>query len=241
MEIKKSEAADLERRRGTWFLMGLVIALVLLYGALELPLSGDGGDIDDNALADIVRDMEINADIPMQQTMLRVEPKKKEPVIEKLKVVADDVETEQSEEPEPDEEDPEETGVVADIPELPDDIDPAETTTALAPPGSDKENFRVVADLPKYPGGAVEFMKWLTHNLKYPPQAQRRKVQGKVVAQFIVDVDGTVSNLKIVKSLDPNCDREALRVLRMMPKWQPGVQDGKPCRTMVAIPVVFKL
>ena len=102
-------------------------------------------------------------------------------------------------------------------------------------------DFRVVEDLPQFPGGAVEFMKWLTKNLKYPAVAQQRKVQGRVVAQFIVNQDGTVSDIQVVERLSNECDREALRVLRMMPKWQPGVMNAKPCRTKVCIPIVFKL
>ena len=102
-------------------------------------------------------------------------------------------------------------------------------------------DFRVVEDLPQFPGGAVEFMKWLTKYLHYPPSAQQRKVQGKVVAQFIVERDGSISDLQVIKKLDPSCDREALRVLRMMPKWKAGLMDAKPCRTQVCIPIVFKL
>ena len=102
-------------------------------------------------------------------------------------------------------------------------------------------DFRVVEDLPQFPGGAVEFMKWLTKNLKYPATAQQRKVQGRVVAQFIVNQDGSVSDIQVVERLSTECDREALRVLRMMPKWQPGLMDAKPCRTKVCIPIVFKL
>ena len=102
-------------------------------------------------------------------------------------------------------------------------------------------NFRVVEDLPQFPGGAVELMKWLTKNLRYPQQAQNKKIEGKVIVQFIVTADGSMSNLQIIKKLEASCDNEAMRVMRMMPKWKPGVQDGKPCRTMVCIPIVFKL
>jgi protein TonB len=102
-------------------------------------------------------------------------------------------------------------------------------------------DFRVVEDLPQFPGGAVEFMKWLTRNLHYPPSAQQRKVQGRVVAQFTVNRDGSISDLELVQRLDPSCDREALRVLRMMPRWQAGILDAKPCRTRVCIPIIFKL
>ena len=102
-------------------------------------------------------------------------------------------------------------------------------------------DFRVVEDLPQFPGGAAEFMKWLTKNLKYPPSAQQRKVRGKVVAQFIVEKDGTISDLQVIKKLEPSCDREALRVLKMMPKWKAGLMNAQPCRTQVCIPIVFKL
>ena len=87
----------------------------------------------------------------------------------------------------------------------------------------------------------VEFMKWLTKNLRYPSLAQQRKIQGKVVAQFIVEKDGSITELRVIKNLDPSCDREALRVLRLMPKWKAGLMNAKPCRTQVCIPIVFKL
>jgi len=102
-------------------------------------------------------------------------------------------------------------------------------------------NFRVVEELPEFPGGASEFMKWLTKNLRYPAQAQQRKLQGKVVAQFIVNKDGSISNIELVKRVDPSLDNEALRVLRLMPRWKAGQQNEKPCRTQVCIPIVFKL
>ena len=102
-------------------------------------------------------------------------------------------------------------------------------------------NFHVVEDLPQYPGGAVEFMKWLTKTLRYPQKARDQKKQGKVVAVFYVEKDGSITGLKVTQSLSPECDREALRVLAMMPNWKPGIQHDQPCRTKVCIPIVFKL
>ena len=96
-------------------------------------------------------------------------------------------------------------------------------------------------ELPQFPGGAVEMMKWLTKNLIYPESAQRRKKQGRVVVQFDINTNGKVSDIKVIKSVDPQLDREALRVIRMMPDWKPGVQNDKPCRTRVVIPVWFRL
>lgn len=95
--------------------------------------------------------------------------------------------------------------------------------------------------LPEFPGGIVEFMKWLTRNLHYPPQAQQQKIQGKVVVSFIINKDGSISSPRIVRSVDPLLDREAMRVVKMMPWWKAGLEDGKPCRTMFAIPINFQL
>ena len=102
-------------------------------------------------------------------------------------------------------------------------------------------NFRVVEELPQFPGGYLEFVKWLTRNLKYPPLARQQKVQGRVVAEFIVNKDGSVTDVQVVNSLNRYCDHEALRVLRSMPRWTAGIDNGKPCRTKVCIPIVFKL
>ena len=85
------------------------------------------------------------------------------------------------------------------------------------------------------------FVQWLTKNLKYPLAAQRAKRQGTVLVSFIVNKDGTIADRKVVKSASPDLDREALRVLRLMPKWKPGEDHGQPCRTYICIPVVFKL
>lgn len=101
--------------------------------------------------------------------------------------------------------------------------------------------LRTVEQLPEFPGGIVEFMKWLTRNLHYPPQAQQQKIQGKVVVSFIINKDGSISSPRIVRSLDPLLDREAMRVVKMMPRWKAGLEDGKPCRTMFAIPINFVL
>lgn len=82
-------------------------------------------------------------------------------------------------------------------------------------------------------------MKWLTRNLRYPPLARQQKIEGKVVVSFIINTDGSIASPKVQKSANPMLDAEALRVIKMMPKWKPGIMNGKPCRTMFAIPVNF--
>jgi protein TonB len=102
-------------------------------------------------------------------------------------------------------------------------------------------NFHIAEELPQFPGGAVEFMKWLTKHLRYPYKARQDKTEGRVVAVFYVEKDGNISGISVTKKLSPECDREVLRVLGMMPQWKPGIQNDEPCRTKVCIPIVFKL
>ena len=105
----------------------------------------------------------------------------------------------------------------------------------------DPEILRIVQELPQYPGGMTEFVKWLTKNLKYPTAALRSKIEGKVMISFIVNTDGTISDIKVVKNAHRLLDAEALRVAKLMPKWEPGKDHGKVCRTNVAIPIVFEI
>ena len=102
-------------------------------------------------------------------------------------------------------------------------------------------NFRIVQQMPEFPGGGSAFIQWLTRQLRYPPLAQSQRIQGRVVVSFIVNKDGSIADVKLEKSVNALLDREALRVIRMMPRWKPGVHNNQPCRTMVAVPVIFKI
>ena len=159
--------------------------------------------------------------------MLPQEQKAEQPKSEQLNLVEEDVELPPPVEPE--------------LMEKPDPEAEAEEKPEVVDMYNEPIDFRVVEDLPQFPGGAAEFMKWLTKNLKYPALAQKRKVKGRVVAQFVVNTDGSISDLELTEKLETSCDNEVLRVLRMMPKWQAGMMNAKPCRTKVCIPVVFNM
>ena len=232
MEVKKSRGADLENLRVQGFLLGLIVVLAAMFVALEWNSTDSGWaffETDD----DLEAEMELSPlkrdkdEIPM---MLPQEQKVEQPKSEQLNLVDDDVEL--TFEPEP--------------VERPEDLKDQKDTEEQDKPEvvdiyNEPVDFRVVEDLPQFPGGASEFMKWLTRNLKYPASAQNKKIKGRVVAQFIVNTDGSVSDLELTEHLEAACDREVLRVLRMMPKWQAGVMNAKPCRTKVCIPIVFNL
>ena len=101
--------------------------------------------------------------------------------------------------------------------------------------------YDLVDEMPSFPGGPAELMKWLSSHVQYPAIAIERCIQGTVIVAFIVEPDGSVSNAKLVRSVDPCIDQEALRVVRQMPKWKPGKQNGAAVRVKYNVPVIFKL
>lgn len=106
---------------------------------------------------------------------------------------------------------------------------------------TDDDVYEVVEKMPKFPGGGAELMKYLSSNIKYPVEAHKAGIQGRVVVSFVVNKDGTVKDAKIVRSVDKSIDAEALRVISAMPKWQPGYQDGKAVSVRYTVPVTFRL
>ena len=108
-------------------------------------------------------------------------------------------------------------------------------------PVTKDEAFAVVEQMPEFPGGMKELMTYLKDNIKYPKAAQDKKVQGRVIVQFVVEKDGTLTEFKVMRSVDPDLDNEALRVLSEMPKWKPGMQKGQAVRVKYTVPVSFKL
>ena len=237
MEIKKTKRADLERQRWKRFLLGLVISVVAFLAVLEIRLSPADDSIDEALLDELAEDMELMplpeqhdmeaaaqpVDAPKPEARIRpVDTPKAQDMPERL--VA------------------EQPAVTVGEGEPLDDDTPPPAVAPVAVDENDKVlSLRVVERLPEFPGGMVALMKWLTQNLKYPPAAQKAHMQGEVTVSFIINTDGTTSDPKIIRSAGAHFDSEALRVVRMMPRWQPGEDHGKPCRTMFAIPIVFKL
>ena len=101
--------------------------------------------------------------------------------------------------------------------------------------------FDVVEEMPSFPGGQGALMQYLASNIKYPVVAQENGVQGRVIVSFVVERDGPISDVKVARSVDPSLDREAQRVVKSMPKWKPGKQNGSAVRVKYTVPVVFRL
>jgi protein TonB len=101
--------------------------------------------------------------------------------------------------------------------------------------------FDVVEQMPEFPGCAAALMKWLSDNIKYPSIAEENGIQGRVVCTFVVERDGSVTDIQVARSVDPSLDKEAIRVLKKMPKWIPGKQNGSAVRVKYTVPVTFRL
>ena len=101
--------------------------------------------------------------------------------------------------------------------------------------------FDVVEEMPSFPGGQGALMAFLSSNVKYPVVAQENGVQGRVIVGFVVEKDGSITDVKVMRSVDPSLDREAQRVVKSMPKWKPGKQNGSAVRVKYTVPVLFKL
>ena len=235
MEIKKSDKANLDKRRRENFLLGLVLALAMLFAALEFTTHPAGLSEDKNLLDDLPEDLEMKPAIEQKDMISASEvpsPASKA-ITQKVTEVPKTVATQEIA--------PVTSKlVIGDGEGVARQSDVTEALPQI-PITKDSVVLKTVEQLPEFPGGIVQFMKWLTRNLRYPSVAQSQRIQGKVVISFIINKDGSIASPTIVQSADPLLDREAMRVIRMMPHWKPGLQDGKPCRTMFAIPVNFQL
>ena len=235
MEIKKSDKANLDKRRRENFLLGLVLALAMLFAALEFTTHPAGLSEDKNLLDDLPEDLDMKPAIEQKDMISASEvpsPASKA-ITQKVTEVPKTIATQEIA--------PVTSKlVIGDGEGVARQSDVTEALPQI-PITKDSVVLKTVEQLPEFPGGIVQFMKWLTRNLRYPSVAQSQRIQGKVVISFIINKDGSIASPTIVQSADPLLDREAMRVIRMMPRWKPGLQDGKPCRTMFAIPVNFQL
>ena len=225
MQVKKSEKASLEKDKLIYALMGLVFVLSLVYVALEWT--------EREVTKYEVTDTEFlfEEEVEIQQTSQETPPPPPPPAVQEvevLNVVEDNVETESIE---VNTEDDKEAEVVIAAP-------------VEAPVEEEEEEvvFVVFESMPEFPGGQQALFKYLSENVKYPVIAQENGIQGRVICQFVVNKDGSIVDVEVVRSGgDPSLDKEAIRVIKSMPRWKPGKQRGKAVRVKYTVPVNFKL
>ena len=224
MEAKKTSKADLENKKSIFFQIGLILALVVVLVAFEYK-SYDKITID---LQTRVADDFAEEIIPITEQKVKPPPPPPPKQVTQIKIVEDDVEVE--DDLDIDVEADDETVVEEYIPPSDDDEEVVEA-----------EIFTVVESMPSFPGGMGELMKFLGKNINYPTLAKESGIQGRVFINFVVEPNGSISNVKVLRGIGGGCDEEAVRVVKSMPKWSPGKQRGKPVRVSYNLPVKFTL
>ena len=237
MEIKKTSKADLEKGKTLALLMGLVMGLAILFvgfewGTTELEIDAKEGVADIFAEEEIeitTQQEEVNAPPPPPTA-----PPQMEVAAEVLTIVEDNVDVGNQT-----------------LMSSEDTQREAQTQTYVPPTVmtavvveeeiSEQQIFEVVEDWPEFPGGQVALQSFLNKNLNYPIIAQENGISGRVSCAFVVNIDGSIVDIEVVRGIDPSLDKEALRVLATMPKWTPGKQRGKPVRVRFNLPVLFRL
>lgn len=237
-ELKKSNKANLDNKRWQGFLLGLIVACSLFFVAMEYTTRPKQADTDMEVDEDFIEDLELKLKRDKEDMISVASPKPPPPAVTE-RVKEAETRPSEAEKISPN---------TSDIDEGEGDALKKEATVKEAVPATplvendDPLSFRIVQQIPEFPGGMAAFTQWLTRNLKYPPVAQQKHIEGRVVVSFIINRNGSVSDLKIEQSAnDSYLDQEALRVMRLMPKWKPGLENDRPCRTMMAVPIVFAI
>ena len=227
MEIKKSEQADLERGKSTSLLIGFVIALGVMFVALEWTQR----EVEDNSELYTAKDISINEEmIPITLPEKKTVPPPPAAVTKAdiIEIVEDDADIEED--------------IMASTEDNVEWVDLDDyDVVEVEPEPEEEEIFMVVEDQPEFPGGTAALLEYLRKNIKYPAICRENNIQGRVLVTFIVNKDGAIVEPEVVKSVNPSLDKEALRVISTMPNWKPGSQRGKPVRVKYTVPVNFRL
>ena len=227
METKKTPKANLESKRPTWLLVGYVTVLAFMFVAFEWTRDirvDTSGRINENVFE---QDMEIP--LTRQPEVTPPPPPQVTPINDVLTIIDDDDTAEETNFASS-----EETGEDVVIKHIPVTVDEEVVV--------EDDIFVVVEENPQFPnGGTAGLLQYLGKNIKYPTIPQENGTQGRVTVQFVVNKDGSIVDVKVIRGVDPYLDKEAVRVISTMPKWIPGKQRGVPVRCKFTVPVTFKL
>ncbi len=227
MEIKKSPKADLESKKLTFTLIGLVLTVFVVWRVFEYK------SYDKQSIDDLQRTVEVIEEEMVEitkQEQPKVQPPQPKPQVTQIQIVEDDVEVE------------DEIDINAEV-----DQDEVIEEYEFTPPEIEEEEiveaeiFKVVEEMPEFPGGAAKMMEYIQKNIKYPMMARESDIQGRVFVSFVVEPDGSITNVAVLRGIGGGCDEEALRVVQSMPNWKPGKQRGSAVRCAFTVPIIFKL
>ncbi len=227
MELKKNPKADLEKRRGLYLEIGLVVILAASLVAFEVK------SYDSDESTAFVREVVEEPEEIIIQTDIQEPPPPPPPEVPEVTTVINVVENDQ--------EIKNELVVDAGLNEDTKNIAIAPVIVEEEEEVKEEEIFTVVENEPEFPGGMEALYKYLAQNIKYPQLARENGITGKVYVTFVVEKDGTIANPKILRDIGGGCGAEAIRVVKAMPKWSPGKQRGKAVRVQFNLPVNFNL
>ena len=228
MEIKKTPKADLENRRTLYTEIGLVVALLVVWGAFSYSTK-------EKAVASLGEDtqvVEVEDMVPITQETPPPPPETpKIPVLsDQIDIVEDDIKVDDNFMSLEDD-----ANLGVEIMDYVEEVKEEVVEEEASP-------FQLVEEKPSFNGGdANEFSKWVNSKLQYPEIAKENGVQGRVTLQFTVNPDGSVSNVKVLRGVDSSLDKEAVRVVSMSPKWEPGKQRDRAVKVTYTFPVIFQL
>ncbi len=223
MENKKNPTLDLRKKSGLFLNLGLVISLSFVLLAFEYKTYSI---CERFVVPDTGFDTEESFDVPLTEHQTPPPPPPKEVI---LVEVPNDIVVEVFESP---------------IDNTFEEIDSFEDPGEIESPGIEpveEAPFIIVEQMPTYPGGLEALYKFISKKMKYPSQARRMGIDGRVTLSFVIDKDGSITNIKLLRGIGAGCDEEAIRVLKTLPKWSPGKQRGKPVKVQMTLPINFKL
>ena len=229
MEIKKSPKADLENKRSLFLQIGFVVTLGIALFAFEFNF-GEAQETQSFAAKSVAAEEEIVQTTQQEQQQQQPEVAPQQIMSDVLNIVRNDVKV--SDELDLNMEDTKEAAPIT-IP----------TAAKKEEPVEEEEIFFVAEDMPTFNGkeASVGFREYVAKNLKYPDIAAENGIQGTVYVQFVVEPSGSVSNVKVLRGVDPALDKEAVRMVQSSPKWSPGKQRGKAVRVSFTFPIKFQL
>ena len=227
MEVKKSPKADLESKKTSNLLVGAILTLAVLFVGFEWS-ERDKKVTTDSGIQEVVFEEEIIPITEQEQPKQAPPPPEAPKAEEILNIIENDSEVEESTVQASDD-----TQAAVEVKYTPVEVEEEEV--------EEQQIFQVVEEMPEFPGGMGECMKFLGKNINYPSISQENGVQGRVIVQFVVNTDGSIVEPVVMRGVDPYLDKEALRVIKMMPKWSPGKQRNKPVRVKYTVPVMFRL
>jgi len=225
MEVKKSKKADLERKRTLFFQIGMIVTLGIVLVAFEWTTS----DASISTLAYVDEEV-LEEEAPPITRQEEVKPPPPPPpprAVDIINIVDNDVELEEE--------------LEIENTDLDEDLDIDLSQFEMQEEDTDDQIFMIVEEMPEFPGGTTALLKYISKNVNYPVICQENGIQGMVSVSFVINEKGEVTDVKAFRGTDPNLEREAVRVVKGLPKWKPGKQRGRAVKVSYSVPVRFKL